>query len=72
MIIYTEPKLAAKPVMFRYLHYIITSVRLKSFRSWKADGEPNPFVEKTYRPIQTERIEFVDIFEDILASPHGR
>jgi len=67
MLKYTEPKLAKKSAYFRYLHYTITSFRLKSFRSWKSAGEPNPFVEKTYRPVRTERIEFVDIFEDVLA-----
>ena len=70
MIFYTAPKLAEKSAFFRYLHFVLTCFRLKSFRSWKADGEPNPFVGKTYRAVRTERVEFVDIFEDIL-SPHN-
>ncbi len=30
------------------------------------EGEPNPFVGKTYRQHVTERIEFVDIFGEEL------
>ena len=72
MINYTAPKLAEKSAVFRYLHFVITSFRLKSFRSWKEAGEPNPFVEKTYRTVRTERVEFVDIFEDVLTPENRR
>ncbi len=63
--------LAVKPAAFRYVYYILTSVNLKSYRTWRKEGEPNPFVGKTYRQKVTERVEFVDIFADDLgAQPH--
>lgn len=72
MIFYTGPKLAEKSAIFRYLHFLVTSFRLESFRSWQAAGEPNPFVGKTYRAVRTEQKEFVDIFEDVLAPQNHR
>jgi hypothetical protein len=66
MIKYTQPALAQKSTAFRYLYYTISGVRLKSFRSWKDAGEPNPFVGKSYRNRQTHREEFLDIFDDLL------
>lgn len=58
--------LAVKPAAFRYAYYILTSVNPKSFRAWRKEGEPNPFVAKTYRRQVTERVEFVDIFGEEL------
>lgn len=59
-------KLAKRSAAFRYAYYVLTAFKLKSFRSWQQDGEPNPFVCKTYRHNVTERVEFTDIFEDVL------
>lgn len=59
-------KLAGRPRFFRYVFYLVSGFRLKSYRSWAEEGEPNPFVAKTYRRRQTERVEFADIFEDLL------
>ncbi len=60
--------LANKSAAIRYLYYVLTACDLKSFRSWRKDGEPNPFVEKTYRQHVTERVEIVDIFGGDLGS----
>lgn len=59
-------ELAKRSAAYRYLYFVVTSFKMKSFRAWKRDGEPNPFVEKTYRHNVTERVEFTDIFEDVL------
>ncbi|MEM7719390.1 MAG: hypothetical protein AAF222_09305 [Pseudomonadota bacterium] len=59
-------RLAKRSAAFRYGYYLVTSCKLKSFRGWKCAGEPNPFVEKTYRHKVTERVEFTDIFDDVL------
>ncbi|MEM9426555.1 MAG: hypothetical protein AAGA06_07615 [Pseudomonadota bacterium] len=59
-------KLAKKSDRFRYLYFVITSCKLKSFKAWRQAGEPNPFVQKTYRHNVTARVEFTDIFDDIL------
>ena len=59
-------QLAKRSAAFRYLYFMVTSFKMKSFRAWQRDGEPNPFVEKTYRHNVTERVEFADIFEDVL------
>jgi hypothetical protein len=58
--------LAKRSETFRYLYFVITSFKLKSFRAWKKAGEPNPFVTKTYRHNVTARVEFTDIFDDVL------
>lgn len=62
---FTEPKLEQKSRTFRYLYYLASGFRLKSFQSWEKEGEPNPFVAKSYKQVRTERIEFVDIFDDM-------
>jgi hypothetical protein len=59
-------------VFFRYIYYVVSAVRLKSFRQWRNDGEPNPFVRKTYKRVVTERAEFTDIFDDVLKSARPR
>lgn len=59
-------KLAKKSETFRYIYFLISSCKLKSFKAWKKAGEPNPFVAKTYRHNVTARVEFTDIFDDIL------
>lgn len=63
--------LARRSATFRYLHYVLTTFRLRSFASWRSEGEPNPFVRKTYRRVYTERVEFTDIFEDVLGRGDG-
>ena len=63
---FTENRLSKRSRLFRYVFYLISSVRYKTFHSWSKDGEPNPFVAKTYRKTQTERVEFVDIFDDMI------
>lgn len=52
--------------LFRYIYFLATSFRLTSYKAWKSDGEPNPFVRKSYRHKATQKMEFVDIFEDVL------
>lgn len=65
-------KLARRSAAFRYAYFVVTSFKLKSFRAWKDAGEPNPFVGKTYRHNVTERVEFTDIFEDVLKGPKAQ
>lgn len=65
-------KLAEKPALHRYLYFLFSSFQLTSFRAWRRAGEPNPFVGKTYRQHVTERVEFVDIFGDDLATQRSR
>ena len=59
-------KLSQKSELFRYFYYVFSSFKLRSFKAWKKAGEPNPFVAKTYRHNVTARVEFTDIFEDVL------
>ena len=66
MLDFSEPKLAKKSPVFRYIYYIVSGFRLKSFRAWSKEGEPNPFAAKSYRAVRTERVEFVNIFDDLL------
>jgi hypothetical protein len=62
----SEPDLAKKPAVYRYVYFLVSSLKPMGFRAWKARGEPNPFVGKSYRRVVTERVEFVDIFGDDL------
>lgn len=49
----------------RYMCYLATSLRVQSYRSWRAEGEPNPFVAfENRRRRTTNRQELVDIFDD--------
>lgn len=69
MLDFSEPRLAKKSPIFRYIFYLVSGFRLKSFRSWSREGEPNPFAAKSYRAVRTERVEIVDIFDDLLDGP---
>ena len=71
MLNYKERRLARSRV-FRYIFFLISSVRFKSFQSWSQEGEPNPFMSKTYRTVRTERVEFIDIFDDMLNGPGSK
>ncbi len=68
MPVFSTETLAKRSSFFRYLHFIVSSVRYKSFAAWKADGEPNPFVTPTYRHKGTHQVEFLDIFKDYRGS----
>ncbi len=61
-------KLADQTALVRYIYFLVTSCCLKTYRSWQSAGEPNPFVRKSYRVACTERVEFADIFEDVLST----
>ena len=72
MLKFTATDLAEKSAVFRYVYYVLTAFNPKSFRTWQREGEPNPFVEKTYRQHVTDRIEFVDIFSNELGVRNAR
>jgi len=61
----TDSNIAGKSRLFRYFFYLISSCRICRYKSWKKAGEPNPFAAKTYRAVQTERVEFTDLYEQI-------
>lgn len=66
--------LAGKSAAYRYAYFLVTSFKPVGFKAWRHQGEPNPFVGKSYRRVVTERVEFVDIFgEDLNRSkPNSR
>ena len=66
---FSKETLAKRSRLFRYVHYVITSVRLVRYAQWKRDGEPNPFVTPTYRHKGTRQAEFHDIFRDYRSPP---
>ena len=65
---FSKETLAKRSRLFRYVHYVITSVRLVRYAQWKRDGEPNPFVTPTYRHKGTRQVDFLDIFGDYRGS----
>ena len=64
MPVFSKETLAKRSSFFRYVHFLISSVSYKSYATWKADGEPNPFVSPTYRHKGTRQVEFLDMFGD--------
>ena len=65
MVAMTDKSLEKRSKGFRYLFFLVSNVRFKSYRSWSREGEPNPFTAKTYRRVQTARVEFDDILADM-------
>lgn len=68
MLAMTDKDLEKRSKGFKYLFYLVSNVRFKSYRSWLREGEPNPFTAKTYSRVQTLRVEFDDFFEDMPGS----
>ena len=69
MTFFTKDSLAKRSGPFRYLHFLVSGVRYKSYAAWKADGEPNPFVTPTYRHKSVVKSEFLDIFGEYRQEP---
>ena len=67
MPVFSKETLAKRSSLFRYVHFLVSSFSYRSYAAWKADGEPNPFVTKTYRHNGTRQVEFLDIFGEIRA-----
>lgn len=53
---------------YRYLYFILSGLRFKSFSAWKKDGEPNPFVRPSYGVKSTSRAEIEEIFSSYRAT----
>ena len=68
MPVFSQETLARRSSLFRYLHFLISGVRYKSYAAWKAEGEPNPFVSPTYRHKGTRQVDFLDIFGEYRGS----
>ena len=47
----------------RYIYFLVSNLKFKSYPGWKASGEPNPFVRLPRRKRQTNEQEIADIFE---------
>jgi hypothetical protein len=61
-----QDRLSAKPRLYRYVFYLLSSFRPVALSKWSDEGEPNPFVPVTRRVKVTHRTEIQDIFEDTL------
>ena len=59
---------ARKSPHYRYVYFILSGLRFKSFSAWKKDGEPNPFVRPSYRVRSTSRAEIEDLFSSYRAN----
>ena len=68
MPVFSKETLAKRSRLFRYVHFLVSSVRFTSYSAWKASGEPNPFVTPTYRHKGTHQVEFLDIFKEYRGS----
>ena len=49
-------------------YFILSSLRLQSYSTWKQSGEPNPFVRTCYELRRTTRSELVSLFPSRLSS----
>ena len=59
---------ARKSPYYRYLYFILSSVRLWSYATWKEAGEPNPFAKSYYTDRSATRSELVSLFRSRLNS----
>ena len=69
MPVFSQESLSRRSCLFRYFHFIVSSVSVKSYLSWKSEGEPNPFVAPSYRRRVTHQIEILEIFDDYRRMP---
>ena len=51
------------PKPMRYAYFIFSTLRIRSYPEWCAEGEPNPFLRLRRRKRQTNQQEIADIFE---------
>ena len=42
----TTKDLSRVPSAYRYAYYLLTAMRLVTYKSWQKEGEPNPFVAR--------------------------
>ena len=61
-------RFAQKPSFYRYLYFLVSGVRLRTYAAWKRDGESNPFVRPCYEPRRTTQAELVSLFRSRLTS----
>lgn len=69
MIIFSQAALARRSKIFRYIHFLITGVRYKSYANWRADGEPNPFVIPNYHRPVSRQVHASDFLLDFRVEP---
>lgn len=65
---YVQRKFAQKSSFYRYLYFLVSGLRFRSFAAWKQEGEPNPFVRPCYDARITSRSELVSLFRSRLTS----
>lgn len=69
MTLFTDKSLAKRSGTFRYVHFLISAVRFKRYATWKAEGEPNPFVKNCYRTSVARHSEMRHMMDDFHAQP---
>lgn len=53
------------PDAYRYLYFVMSTLKFLSYAEWKAEGEPNPFLRDRPRlKTRTNQQEMIDIFKD--------
>ena len=62
------PSFSRKASVYRYVYFLLSSLRLHSYSAWKQAGEPNPFVRSCYELRRTSRSELVCLFPSRLTS----
>ena len=59
---------AQSPSLYRYLYFLVSGVRFRTYGAWKKDGEPNPFIRPCYGERMTSRSEIMSLFRSEFAS----
>jgi len=62
------PYFARKSPLYRYLYFILSSLKLRSYSAWKSEGEPNPFASLCHGMSRTTRPEVLSLFVSRLNS----
>ncbi len=69
MPVFSKTALEQRSKFFRYIHFLITGVRLQSYGRWKAKGEPNPFVAPDYRRPKSRQVQVSEMLIEFRGAP---
>lgn len=69
---YRRSDLDRRPAFFRYIYFLVSTGKFQTFRRWRGNGEPNPFVRPDYAPRATSENEIIETFDQQLRTVRSR
>ena len=64
----TVRRFAQKPSFYRYLYFLVSGIRFRTYADWKRNGESNPFARPCHDARVTSRSELLSLFRSRLTS----